>query len=507
MAEQLTTAELIKLAAIDDDFFARTFFPKTMRSPSPPFDKAVWAALNNPRYRLLNLRLFRGAAKTSKLRLFTAKRVAFGISRTILFVGASESHATRSVQWLRSQIEPRMGADGQLHQTLYATTFGLRPGKKWQEHEIEVYHGVDQHPIWIIGVGITGNIRGINFDDYRPDLIILDDPVTDENAATGPQREKVADLVMGALAQSLTPATEEPNAKLAMLQTPLDDDDVSGRAERSAEWHTEVFGCWTKETEDLSIEHQRSAWETRYPTAILQKQKRDALADNRYSIFAREMECKLVTSESAAFPRHWLKRYGAPPKAGMTVISIDPVPPPSDAQMAKNLKGKDFEAISVVRRSGGNYYLLDYALSRGHQPDWTASKFFEFISRYRAQSCVLSLVSAERYLKWYLEKEMSRRRVFIPLKEAVIGGKSKFARITAALAGVASAGKLYCDSLHHDFILQFEGYGLGFKGNDDLIESVANGVSELTNPYLELLADEYEEDDIIPKFEARRACP
>lgn len=510
--DAVTTAvphdELIRLCAADTELFGKTFFPKAMRSASPSFAPRLNAALENPNYRLLNLKVFRGGTKTTRLRVFGAKRIAYGLSRTILYVGASESHATRSIQWMRSQVEARMGAGGAQQLTPYASTFGLRIEKKG-EAEIRIFHGVDQHPIWMLGVGITGNIRGINFDDYRPDLILLDDVLTDENAATQPMRDKLSDLIMGAVANSLVSAEEEPNAKLVMLQTPLDPDDAAGRAERSGAWHTESFGCWTPETEDFPIELQESSWPEMFPTETLRKDKRDAIADNRYSVFAREMECKIAQAETKAFPAMWLRKYDDPPKGGTCVISVDPVPPPSELQKSKGMKGKDYEAISVVSRSKGEYYLLDYATNRGHGPDWTANKIFEFASRFRPQSVVLSLVAAEQYLKFYLEKEMQRKRRFLVLKQAIIGGKSKYVRINAALSGVANQGKLWCSKGHHEFILQFESYGIGYKGNDDLLESVANGVAELTNPFLELSADEYEEvlDDEIESFPSVARCP
>src|SRR5262245_22185504 len=134
MNQNIPTHELIKLCAADSDFFAHTFFPKATRAISPPFSKQIWSALENPKHRLLNIEVFRGGAKTTRLRIFTAKRIAYGISRTILYVGASESHAVRSVQWLRSQIEPLIGADGTAQPSAFAATFGLRPGKTWPEH-------------------------------------------------------------------------------------------------------------------------------------------------------------------------------------------------------------------------------------------------------------------------------------------------------------------------------------------------------------------------------------
>jgi hypothetical protein len=512
----LSDPRIINMAAVDLDFFCHTFFPRAFRGKSPDFAGRLDAALENPLHRLLNLRVFRGGAKTTKLRGFMARRLAYGTSRTILYIGASEGHATRSVQWLRGQIDAKMGKDGVKRATPYAQTFGLVPGKKWQEQEIEVVQQVPradgtflERNYWIMGVGITGSIRGINFDDYRPDLIILDDVLTDENAATPAQRESVNNLIMGAILNSLAPATEEPNAKLVMLQTPLDGDDASARAEQSSEWHTEVFSCWTPETEDLPIGSQKSSWESRYPTETLTKQKRAAIAENRYSIFAREMEVRLVAAETRSFVPQWLRKYDEPPREGVCVMSIDPVPPPSEAQLKKGLKGKDYEAISIVARSKGHYYLLDYAINRGHDPSWTSAKFFEFIFRYRPQCCVLSLVAAERYLKWFLEQEMARKRTYLALKEAPIGKVSKFNRITAAIHGAANQGRLWCSPQHAEFILQFESFGIGYKGHDDLLESVSNGVAELSNPFLELVAEGKDplSDEGMEDFPLAHACP
>ena len=71
----------------------------------------------------------------------------------------------------------------------------------------------------------------------------------------------------------------------------------------------------------------------------------------------REKECKLVSPETADFLPSWLKYYELEPLGGVTVVSIDPVPPPSEIAIAKGLKGKDFEAFAVVTKCKGGYYL------------------------------------------------------------------------------------------------------------------------------------------------------
>lgn len=511
---QVPFPELIKLCAVNTDMFGRTFFPQTMRDPSPLFDRKVWAALENPRLRFVNLEMFRGCGKTSKLRIFAAKRIAYGISRTVLYVGSNEGSAIRSIQWLRAAIEPKMGADGVERAPLYAQVYGLSIAKRGEEQLqlLQRIPGLPERSIWILGVGVTGTVRGINFEDYRPDLIVLDDIMTDENSQTEEQCNKITNLVMGALVNSLAPETEEPNAKLAHLCTPLDPRDVSSQAKESPAWHTESFGCWTKETEDLDVEEQVSSWEGRYPTKKLRQDKLNAITSNKYSLFARELECRLITSERASFKPSWLKYYHDSPKGSTNVLAIDPSPPPSERQKANLFRDKDYEALAVVGRTKGDFYLLDYIQSRGHEPNWTIHKIFDLAQRWRVQRIVVESVAYQRVLKWLLEKEMQRRGTYYIVKDTKVGGKSdrrsKFVRITDALSGVASQGHFFVRPEHSEFILQFQSYGVGYRGSDDLLEAVAVATGELTNPYLELGIEDYDEiDEEVEDFPVVRACP
>ena len=191
---ELSADEAVRLAAADPEFFERIYFPRAVRSRSAEGHRRMWDAFENPAKRFVNVKAARGWAKTTKTRIFIARRIAFSMSRTILLISASEPHSTRSVMWLRSQIEPKRGSDGQLHRSLFAQHFDLRPGRTWNESDIEIIHGVDDRPIWVLGLGITGGVRGVNFEDYRPDLIVLDDTLNDETAGTKEQRAKLSSL-------------------------------------------------------------------------------------------------------------------------------------------------------------------------------------------------------------------------------------------------------------------------------------------------------------------------
>lgn len=497
----MAPTELLQLAAVSNEVFAQAFFPNTVRNTTPDGHRRIDLALDNPACRLVNIKAFRGSAKTTKTRLFLAKRIAFSMSRTALLVASSEGKASASVQWLRRRIESKRGADGEWHRPFFAEFFDLSPGKKWNDLELEIIHGHDERPIWVLGVGITGSIRGINFDDYRPDLIVGDDMLDDENTATKEQREKYSNLIYGALIKSLAPATEEPNAKFVNLQTPLDPEDASMQMAADPEFTTVEFPCWTPETMDAPLEQQRSSWEDRFPTATLQREKQNAILTNKLSVFTREMEVRLISAETAAFRPSWLRRYPASrlQEPMFNVLAIDPVPPPSETALAKNLVKLDYEAQVVVGARGGEYFVREVVTNRGHDPEWSVSTALQLAADHRVARIIVDAVAYQKVLGWLLRRKMAQVRQHWFVKE-FLDKRSKYNRITSTLNGIASSGRLYCLDSHLELITQFIAYG-GGRGKDDILDALSMAIADIANPFLELgveagadASDPYTED-------------
>lgn len=500
LSQEVDLDDLVKLCAVDSELFGKVFFPGTFRQESPLFAKEMWVPLENPRSRLVNLLVFRGGRKTTTLRTFAAKRISYGISRTILYIGVSEADAIRSVTWLKNRVE---------RNHLWRETFQLEKGKKWEESQIEIHHKTFNHSINVLGAGITGSLRGINFDDYRPDLIIIDDPQTDETAATESQREKTTDLILGAVKNSLAPITEEPNAKLAMAITPQHPDDVSQQALKDSQWTSVVFPCWTKETLDLDVDKQESSWPARFTTEELRADKKAALRRNKLSIFAREMECRLVSKETSTFRGTWLTVRDYPkPRGCFAVLGIDPVPPPSEAQTQRAFAGKDWEAHYVWGRHQGKYELLDFRRNRGHEPSWSVTTALSLAREWRVARILVEAVAYQRTLKWILEQEMRRRGVYFSVVP-VVSKQKKFARITGTIGTLGPEGLLVIGPENTIFASQYEAYGPTYQGEDDDLDASAICLTDLANPYLERLsaggdldADNVEE---LPRLIAGRA--
>jgi len=180
-----TWNEIAQLGATNARLFCRAYFPRTFRDKFPPFFDRIWRPLESPKVRFANFQLYRGSSKTTNIRAYVAKRVAYALSRTILVICASQAKADLTVSWLRGQIERNHA---------YTNSFGLQKRVPWNQDEITIYHSVAGHNITVIGMGIHGSTRGLNIDDYRPDLILVDDGLDDSTAASVVQRTKLEDL-------------------------------------------------------------------------------------------------------------------------------------------------------------------------------------------------------------------------------------------------------------------------------------------------------------------------
>lgn len=460
----ISAEEITLLCAEDSELFNRHFFPKTFRQESPPFHRELDALLDGPD-RYVAAEMFRGSAKTTKLRAFAAKRLSYGISRTIVFIGNAQKNSIYSLRWLKKQV---MG------NTAWTAHFGLEPAHPWTDEHICIRHTKLGHEINVIALGVTSQIRGINLDDYRPDLIIPDDIDNEETTNTPEQREKTSDL-LGSLEKALAPPTEDANAKMVVLQTPINPFDYITTIRRSTKWKTAKFGCFD--------DYDRSRWETRLPTAFLQKEKAEHIQLNKLHLWMREMECRITSKESASFKPEWLRYYVEPPKSMEVVLAIDPA--------SSEAKTADDQVIGAVGFVGRDIYLLDYTAEKGEMPDRAGHTFLKYIQDYHPRKGAVETVGYQRVLKWYLEKLMRDSGVYLNIIP-VDDKRKKSDRIIQALQEPAAHGHLYVKETHTKFIQQYTEYSPLIEMHDDVLDMVAIACTSRRSGTGEVYEGEYE---------------
>lgn len=480
---QISPAEAVLLGATSLTRYGKLFFPKTFRQDSPLFHDDIGRALYNPDNRQVAIEVFRDGAKTTLLRAFTSQRVAYGISRTILYVSASQGHSILSLRWIKRQVE---------FNRVWAQTFRLRKGAKWSDDVVEIWNDTLEMPITLMALGITGQLRGFNIDDYRPDLIICDDTSTDEMTATAEQRKKYDDLFFGALINSLAPKSECPEAKAVLLDTPKSKFDLIESCQKDPAWVGLKYGIFDEKGE--------SRWPTRYPTEELRKAKENYIRSGRTAVWMREKECKIVAEELASFRAGNLVFWDVLPDRMTFVISIDPA--------SSDSKDADDNVVAVLGFFRDEIYVIDYVAETGQTPEMVTKSVFEFIRRYRPLGVVVESIGYQRVLAWFLEKAMRENRMYLPVYQ-VQDRRRKSDRIVQALGGVSGYGKLKCLPRHTKFVEQFTEYSPTYGGHDDVLDAVALGVTwaerQNVGDWIEGEISQVEDDEDYPALDFRAA--
>ena len=483
MIQGISPKEAVNLGATSLTMYGKLFFPKTFRQDSPKFHDDVGRALYAPENRQVAIEVFRDGAKTTLLRTFTSQRVAYAISRTILFVSASQGHSILSIRWIKRQVE---------FNKIWANTFRLRKGSKWSDDVIEVWNDTIGAPITIMALGITGQLRGFNIDDHRPDLIICDDSSTDEMTATAEQRKKYEDIFFGALINSLAPSSECPEAKAVLLDTPKSKFDLIETCMGDPAWVGLRFGVFDAQGE--------SRWPTRYPTDELRKAKESYILKGRLPLWMKEKECKIIAEELASFRVANLRYWELLPEQMTRILAIDPA--------SSDDKKADDNVVAVLGFYRDDVYIIDYVAATGQDPEMVTKTVFEFMRLYRPLGVVVESIGYQRVLAWYLEKAMREQRMFLPVYK-IQDKRSKPDRIVQALSETSAFGRLLCRAAHTKFIEQFTEYSPTFGGHDDVLDAVAMGVTWATNQHVsEWLEGEFTEvddADDYPKLNFRAA--
>lgn len=456
----MATKDIVELAAADSIFYSRHFFPNAFRQESPVFHQQVWDLLDGPEYTYIGLEMFRGSAKTTLTRTNVSKRVAYGISRVILFTSAAQAHAIRSVQWLKKQVSGNRK---------WAQTYGLRKGNKWADDEIEIVNELLGISIYVLAVGISGQIRGVNLEDYRPDFIIADDPCDEENTGTEDQRDKTAALFYGALAPGLAPKSEAPSAKMALLQTGLAKGDLINIAHEDPEWHTVKFGVL-----DYDSGEPKSRWPARWSTEELLTKKANYTGRGQLHLWLREYECEITSPEEAPLKLHWLKYFDTEPEIMVIYMAIDPA-----REKSKNPHKTCISVIGVTPKK--EVYLLDYFEQTSLNPEQTWDAFYGLAMRYRPYMVGIETIAYQQSLAWYFRQKMEQVGTFWVLQE-VEDRRKKPDRILQAFSGLASAGKLYVKSTHNKWIDYFRDWRVGM--DIDLLDSTAMAITLATGQLL-----------------------
>jgi hypothetical protein len=225
------------LLKTDAEFFIEFFLAEQLDMPVPEFHKEIWTKLTDQEKERVLLAIPRDHAKTTLAKLivvwywlFTSHRFAVYLSNTAPIAKG----ACRDIMAF-------------LQTPNYIEVFGRIRMVKSSENEglwlfdLPMPNGQSKRCA-LRAVGQGQQMRGINIDNQRPDIAVVDDVEDNENTESELQQKKLDRWMFGPFLKALA-----RKKKILWLGNMLTKTSLLARLSRNPRWNPVVFGCLVKD--------------------------------------------------------------------------------------------------------------------------------------------------------------------------------------------------------------------------------------------------------------------
>ena len=395
------------------NLFNSAFMEHKMTNDPAPFHPEMNEELANDSHLQTSFVCFRGSAKST---LGTVNHTVWRICRHsgetplfIIIISQTQNVASaflQSIKW-EIQFNPKI-------KYYYGELYD--PNRTWSKTRIETKNNV-----CVQAAGSLQQIRGFQFMNQRPQLIILDDIESESNSDTADARAKLAQWIEGAVIPSL-----DPNwSRIIMIGTIIHNDTYLKRTISNPDWHTLNYPIVDENGDPL--------WPDRFTPAIVERIRIKYSRAGMEHIFHREYMNNPVDPSMQPFSERNIKYHNAHYlKLGKRqfiihdgvyhtckiYIGVDP---------AISLKG-DFSTIVVsAAASNGIVYVLDYV--REHiRPSELIERIFEKYDMYESEIIRIEAIAFQEVLMDTMYQEMRKRNKHFGI-EPVKSMRNKEARI------------------------------------------------------------------------------
>lgn len=285
--------------------FCKVMFPKTFRLKFTPKHYEMCEALDeisnpNSNVNKLVISAFRGCGKTSLVRAKMARDILFRNKRFVSYVAKTATYAESQTENLKRSLTTS---------SIVKKCFGSLMTKKksgmdesWSKKTwIAQLPDID-YMTCVLPRGAGQQVRGLNFDDYRPDLFQVDDLEDDEFIDNELYRDKIKRWFRGPLSEAVQQAEEEGvKPEIVYTDTVKHPDSLIIKLIDSPYW------------EDLIVPVCDSNYKTYVPSfmsqEILTAKVEEYRGAGELDIFAREFMCEAISKEMALFKQELFQTY------------------------------------------------------------------------------------------------------------------------------------------------------------------------------------------------------
>lgn len=231
--------EIRALMRVDAEFFIEFFLADQLDMPVPQFHKEIWSLLTNEQKERVLLAIPRDHAKTTLAKLVVIWYYLFTSHRFCVYLSNTNAIAKAACKDIIEYLQ----------NPNFVEVFGRVTMIKSSENE----------SLWIFelpqpgsarvkrcilrAIGQGQQMRGINIDNQRPDIAVIDDVEDNENTESANQQGKLDRWMFGPFLKALA-----RKKKILWLGNMLSKTSLLARLSRNPRWNPVVFGSLVKDS-------------------------------------------------------------------------------------------------------------------------------------------------------------------------------------------------------------------------------------------------------------------
>jgi hypothetical protein len=394
---------------------AKVMFPERFQLPFSTLHQEIFKILDNDDIQQAVIAAPRGFGKTSLCTIaHPAKRILFKEKKFIVPISATATSAVMQGENLKREL---------MTNEVIKSLFGGMKSETFSRDQWITASGT-----MVMPRGAGQQVRGILFNDSRPDLIIADDLEDAESVMNPELRSKLKDWWFSDVCNSINRSRKD--WKIVVIGTVLHEDSLLVSLIEDPDWHSvqlsicddQYHSNWPDFISDADVMKLRDAHERR----------------GQLDLFYREYRNIPVATEDATFQPSYFKYYEeseiVDKKDIETVIMIDP---------AKTVKLHSAESAIVgvgIDRASAKLFVRDIVSAKLH-PDELYNEAFAMAARLKAMVVGIEVTSLNEFITQPIKNEMSKRGQFFELIE--LKARAKKEDRIAALVPFYRQGYVY----------------------------------------------------------------
>lgn len=356
--------------------------------------------LTNGGRRILNL-CHRGIAKTTVMGEYLFLYIATygelpGFGRIDLGLYVSDS-IENGVKNMRKNLEFRWENSDFLKQYVPKIRF---TDIRWE------WENTDGKVFIVKGYGAKTGVRGAKELGKRPQIAVLDDLISDEDARSATVISAVEDTVYKAVNYALHPTKN----MIIWSGTPFNAKDPLYKAVESGAWAINVFPVC--EQFPCSREEFRGSWPDRFTYEYVKEQYDNAVKLGKVDTFNQELMLRIMSDEERMIQDHdiaWYKIDAVLRHKGRFNFYIT-----TDFATSEKQKS-DFSVISVWAYNNVGDWLWVDGICKRQLMDKTVDDLFRLAQMYRPQQVGIEVSGQQGgFIPWIMG-EMMNRNIYFPL--------------------------------------------------------------------------------------------